>query len=188
MVGLISKFLFNNLNIRVESVVMKLVKILVFSVLSLMTGLLQAQNNRGLGGELAYNFQTSGLGVGVRYEIEYYRFTIVPQVVYYPGFNDIHEFHLGVSGHLNVWRNELLRVYALGNLSYNGWFNYEDNPIVGDSFSNWGAELGVGATTSYWKLAPFIEYRYNVKWYETNLRVGLMYYFRTGEYTCQPYH
>ena len=111
----------------------------------------------------------------------------MPQLVYYPGFNDIHEFNIGVSGHLNVWRNDWLRTYGLGNLSFNGWVNHEDNPTVSEGFANWGAELGAGVTTN-WKWAPFMEYRYNFKWYETNLRIGLMYYFRTGDYSCQPYH
>ena len=100
---------------------MNLIKILVLSLFLAHTGTTaEAQNNRGFGGELAYNFQSEGLGLGVRYEIEYYRFSISPQVVYFPGFNDVHEFYLGISGHFNLFRHGQFRGYALGNLSFNG--------------------------------------------------------------------
>jgi hypothetical protein len=44
-------------------------------------------------------------------------------------------------------------------------------------FSNWDAELG-GGLTNRACLRPFIEYRYNFKWKETNLQIGIMYFFK----------
>ncbi len=131
----------------------------------------------GVGLSAIYNPQTESFAAGLRAEIPKEKYSIVPQVAYYPAFNKITEFYGGVSVHLNVLDLKKLTFYAIGNASYNGWLNYSSSSIEGGSMSNWGAEAGGGLTTKGC-FRPFLEYRYNAKWQETNARFGLIYFFK----------
>jgi hypothetical protein len=62
-------------------------------------------------------------------------------------------------------------------VSYNRWSNYSSKPQLKAKPNNWDAEFGVGWTTRRC-IRPFIEYRYNIKWRETNLGIGIIYTFR----------
>lgn len=134
-----------------------------------------------------YNFQTESIGFGIRGELAYDRFSIVPQFNYFPSFNKIHEYYFGVSGHYNLINASSWKFYGIANLGYNRWINNEDAPDGNGKKSNVAFELGGGVATNG-ILNPFIEYRYNVKWRETMLHVGLMYYFGGGSsFICQTY-
>ena len=127
----------------------------------------------GLGVSAIVNPQTESFGFGFRAEIPANRLSIVPQIAYYPGFGKITEFYGGLSLHFDMFNlGKNWTVYAIGHGAYNHWMNPKD----GNQPSNWDAEAGLGLKTTKC-LRPFIEYRYNFKWYETNLRIGLMYFF-----------
>jgi len=141
-----------------------------------------------VGGAGIFNFQTESIGFGIRGEVAFDRFSIAPQFNYFPGFNKINEYYLGVSGHYNLVNASTWKLYAIANLGYNRWINNSSAPIGEGQKSNVAFELGGGAATNG-ILNPFIEYRYNVKWRETMLHVGLLYYLGGGQggYSCQTY-
>jgi hypothetical protein len=135
---------------------------------------------KGIGGSAIYNFQTKSFGLDLRAEMPLKSIhfldglKIVPQITYFPSFNKITEFYIGSSVHLGVYTINKWAFYTLANISYNGWINYKDSNMSDAKFSNLGLEGGIGVTTKAC-LRPFAEIRYNVKWKEANLRVGLIY-------------
>jgi hypothetical protein len=136
--------------------------------------------NKGIGVCAIYNFQTESVGAGLRAEIPVKKLIIVPQIAYYPSFNKIHEFYAGLSWHLDIASYGNTTLYTIINGAFNGWINYEGSTKKNAKFSNWAAEGGIGIKKGKcWK--PFIELRYNVKWKEANLRLGLMYYFNCNK-------
>jgi hypothetical protein len=134
----------------------------------------------GMGLSVMYNFQTESFGTSIRGEFIRNQISIVPQITYYPSFNKITELYLGASLHVNVVSYGNLTMYAIANGSYNGWINYENSVMDNAKFSNWGAEAGIGIKKGKC-LRPFMELRYNVKWKEANLRLGLMYFFNCSK-------
>lgn len=136
---------------------------------------LQAQS-AALGGEAIYNIQTSSYGAGLRVELPYKYFSIVPQVSYYPAFNKVTEFYAGASLHLNVIKTKRWTGYGILHGGYNGWINYQNSAVKNAKFSNWDAEAGAGVKLNRC-LYPFLECRYNAKWRETNVRLGIAYTF-----------
>jgi hypothetical protein len=153
----------------------KSLKIIVYIALITISSNLYSQNF-GIGACAIYNFQTESFGAGLRAEIPVKKLIVVPQISYYPGFNQIQEYYAGVSLHFNIVSYGNLTFYTLINGAYNGWINYESSSLSTAKYSNWAAEGGIGIKKGKcWK--PFMELRYNVKWKEANLRIGLMYFF-----------
>ncbi len=140
-----------------------------------------AQQNLA-GGSLVYNLHTRSLGLGVRAEIPLEKvdllegISIVPQLTYYPPFNPVHEFYLGSSVHLGVYSIDRWLFYTLANVSYNGWINNDDTQYREGKFSNLGIEAGIGVSAEIKKcFHPFFECRYNFKWNDLSLGLGLLY-------------
>ncbi len=132
----------------------------------------------GLGVSAIYNLQTESFGAGLRVNLKPSNlFRIVPQVAYYPSFNKIHEFYAGLGLEINVFKVKKYNFYLLGNVAYNGWLNHEASQMKKAKYGNIALEGGGGIAknTGCWR--PFIEYRYNGWWMETNLRLGIMYVF-----------
>ena len=155
-------------------------KILLLVPLGISTTVF-SQNNR-MGGSVVYNLHTKGLGLGIRGEIPINRISllngisIVPQLTYFPSYNPIHEFYLGSGVHLGVYSIERWSFYALTNISYNGWINNDDAEYREGKFSNLGIEAGLGVSRKVKKcLHPFFEFRYNFRWNEITMGLGLMY-------------
>ncbi len=153
-----------------------------------MLGTISKAQTVGLGASGIYNLQTSSVGFGVRIPIYGQgRLNYVPQVAYYPGFNQVHEFYLGFGLEYNVGLTRNIRAYALGNAAINGWINYANSPLQNAGFANWGLEAGAGIAGKGC-IQPFAEWRYNVRWQEANLRVGISYIFGCGGgFTCPSY-
>lgn len=152
-----------------------ILKTIVIATLIMFSSYLFSQN-KGIGLCAIYNFQTESIGIGLRGEVPVKKLIIVPQIAYYPAFNKITEFYAGVSWHLDIASYGNLTMYTILNGAFNGWINYENSTMSNAKFSNWAAEGGIGFKKGKcWK--PFIELRYNVKWKEANLRLGIMYYF-----------
>ena len=121
-----------------------------------------------------YNFQTSSIGVGARFEMPLRYFSVVPQVSYFPAFNKVSEFYAGASLHANILKMKKWTTYGILHGAYNGWLNYSSSPMKDAKFTNWDAEVGAGIKTNGC-LFPVMEYRYNFKWKEATLRVGVAY-------------
>jgi hypothetical protein len=136
--------------------------------------------NFGAGGAALYNFQSEGLGAGVR--VNFFpnkRLSIVPQYSrYFMGLSDVQvkEWTIGLSVELKVLHLNKFNFYVLGHAGYNNWQNPEESAIQNPSANNLNGELGIGITTNTC-LRPFIEYRYNFKFYETHLQLGFLYVF-----------
>ncbi len=154
---------------------LSLKKNILVLLICLITATTYSQNF-GIGASAIYNFQTESFGAGIRAEFPVNRFSIVPQVAFYPGFNKINEYYAGVGIHCNLFSTKKFTFYALLGGAYNGWINYKDSPINDAKYSNWDLEGGLGIKTNRC-LHPFLEYRYNLHWKETNLQLGLMYFF-----------
>lgn len=135
-----------------------------------------------IGGGAIYNFQTRSFGIDVRTEYPLRQIDllegiiIAPQVSYFPWFNNVHEFYMGSSIHLGVYSYKKWTAYGLANLSYNGWINHKESAASNAKFSNVGFDLGGGITKNACT-RPFLEYRYNFKWREGNIRIGVVHTF-----------
>lgn len=152
---------------------MKKLFIIIFFLLNLEVNNAQTF---GLGASAIYNFQTESFAGGIRAEFPMSSFSIVPQISYYPHFNKIHEYYLGIALHQNLFHVKSLTFYVLLHGGYNGWINYDVSALTNANYSNWDFEGGIGVKTNRC-FRPFLEYRYNLKWKETNLQFGFMYFF-----------
>jgi len=131
--------------------------------------------NIGVGGDLMYNFQTESAGGGLRVNIfPNRRLSFVPEFSYYPGFDLVNEYYLGLALEYKFYRISNFNFYAIGHGGYDDWVNWADSPLKGAQQNNWDLEGGIGVTTNKC-LRPFMEYRYNVRFRETHLRIGLLY-------------
>lgn len=141
---------------------------------------------QGIGGGIIYNLPTNNLGFDVRYEYPKRQFVISPQASYFPGIGPIQEFNVGVAGHYIPFSFGKALPYVLAFGGYNGWISYGSSPQPDAKFSNWVVETGIGLTTRTCN-RPFIEWRYSVKWGESNVRIGFIYTFNCGGHICQTY-
>jgi hypothetical protein len=133
--------------------------------------------NIGIGADVMYNFQTESFGAGARVSIfPYNRLSIVPQVAYYfPfSFNKVNELNLGLALEYKFIYRERFHIYAIAHGAYNRWLNYAESPMTTAKPTNLNLEGGLGISTNG-RLRPFLEYRYNIRFLETHLRVGVLY-------------
>lgn len=135
----------------------------------------------GVGASAMYNFQSEGFGVGAR--VNFYpnnRFSFVPQASYYSlfSFSDVRvtEYNVGLSVEYKVIQGNRFNSYLLGHAAFNHWLNSDESPLEDAQPINWNLEGGIGIATNSC-LRPFLEYRYNIKFQETHLRLGLLYIF-----------
>jgi len=139
------------------------------------TPFLGRTQNVGIGGDVMYNFQTESIGAGARVSIfPNEKLSFVPQISYYFPFNKIHEYYFGLGVEYKFIRRNKFNIYAIGHGAYDSWLNYESSKMKGAKKNNWDFEGGVGISTNKC-LRPFLEYRYNVRFRETHLRLGLLY-------------
>ncbi|MCX7954087.1 MAG: hypothetical protein N3A01_02730 [Bacteroidales bacterium] len=134
-----------------------------------------AQNN-AIGIAAVFNPQTESFGANFRFSYKINSLCIVPQVTYYPSFNKIHEYYIGISFQRDMVFYKTLTLYVVIHGGYNGWINYKNSAVKNAKYSNWNLEGGTGLKTTHC-IFPFIEYRYNIKWKETNFNLGFMYKF-----------
>jgi hypothetical protein len=143
----------------------------------LLMPLLSNSQNIGIGADAMYNFQTESFGAGAR--VNFFpnnRLSFVPQFSYYFAFNKINEYFIGLGLEYKFIRRDRINFYAILHGGYNDWINYEASPLKGAQPNNWDLEGGIGVSTNTC-LRPFLEYRYNVKFLETHLRLGILYIF-----------
>jgi len=150
----------------------------LFILLLITSPFLLSAQNIGVGGSAMYNFQSEGLGLGARASIfPNEKLSFVPQFSYYNIFlGTVREMTFGLGIEYKLFRAKTLTYYIMAHGGYNHWMNAEESPLENAQTANWNGEAGIGITTNRC-LRPFLEYRYNVKFQETHLRLGLLYIF-----------
>jgi len=133
--------------------------------------------NIGAGADVMYNFQSEGFGAGARVSIfPNRRLSYVPQFSYYFPFNKVNEYYAGLALEYKIIMRKKFNLYAIVHGAYDSWINYKDSPLKDAKKNNWDLEGGGGISGTKC-LRPFLEYRYNVKFRETHLRLGILYIF-----------
>ena len=130
----------------------------------------------GTGVSALYNFQSESFGAGAR--INFFpnnTISYVPQFSYY-FIGPVSEYTIGLSIEYKVIKLNTFNFYLLGHVGYNNWQNAAASGLEGATSTNWNFEGGIGVTTNLC-LRPFLEYRYNIKFQETHLQLGLLYIF-----------
>lgn len=134
----------------------------------------------GAGGSAMWNFQTESMGLGAR--VNFFpnnTISYVPQFTWYGLIGPISEWTVGLSIEAKMIRGNTFNWYLMAHGGYNNWGNAGSSVLENASTTNWNLEGGAGVTTN-WCLRPFLEYRYNIKFQETHLRLGLLYIFGCG--------
>jgi hypothetical protein len=131
----------------------------------------------GYGAGIIYNFATEGFGAELRVKIPIRnRLSIVPEISYFPGFNDYHEGFAGAAFHYEIFTIRSYNLYLLAGGYYNDWFNADDFAPGQKMQNNFSPQAGGGLVRNYGCIRPFIENRYDFKWKENNLRIGIYWY------------
>lgn len=134
----------------------------------------------GIGGAGIYDFQTEGFGADLRADFHVLEnVSIVPEVSYYFSFNPIHELYAGLSIHYLFPVFKSWSPYVSLSALYNNWINANEYSNGLRKADNFTPEVGGGIVRSRGCLRPFVENRYDTKWKESNLRVGVLFYFNS---------
>jgi len=173
---------------------MKKIKIQFILLLPLLLAIgntAYSQDKFGIGVSAIYNFQTESFGAGLRVEVGLLRrLSIVPQVMYFPAANKVHEIFGTVNLHYTVFYLRKFKGYVIAGGSANYWIDYAESTWERAKPFNVIAEVGGGIAYGVKKFRPFIEYRYNPVWLEGSIHVGLMYYpeiRKRNKETCPAY-
>ena len=139
-----------------------------------------SQNHKGIGASTMYNKQTESFGFELRGSIPIKkRFSLNQEIIYYPTFNKVSELIIGLGLKYNFYNPKYNKkiVYVLTSVAYNAWLNYNSSYMLDAAYHNWNLEFGGGFALKYC-FSPFIEYRYNIRWQEATIRMGVTYYFK----------
>lgn len=152
---------------------MKYIIIIFFVMMSVA---MKAQNI-GAGVSAIYNFQSESFGAGIRGSVfPTKRLSFSPQFSYFFPFNKVTEYTLGLAVEYKAIYRPKFHIYGLLHGGYNKWINYKQSAMKDAKPTNFNFEAGVGISTNKC-LRPFLEYRYNVRFLETHLNLGLLYIF-----------
>ena len=131
----------------------------------------------GFGGSIIYNFQAEGFGADLRAKVPVYRkLFIVPEVSYYPSFNEYHEYYAGAAAHYEIIQLKKFVFYLAAGAYFNNWINADDFAPGRKLQFNFSPQLGGGIVKRNGCLRPFLENRYDFKWKEDNIRIGILIY------------
>lgn len=161
----------------------RLVSIFLLLLISSLTA--KSQLNPFYGLEASYNLPLSGVGIGLRSELHLTpRVSVVPNVSYFPDFNDVHELLAGanlqysflvlprVNGPL---KTELIRfrTYGFAGGYYNRWLNYA--PTSSNlKETNFIPTVGIGVSNGSIAYRTFGEFSYNALANEGTIKFGVM--------------
>ncbi len=136
------------------------------------------KQRRAIGASGIYDFQTNGFAVGVRgYLPLTNRFAISPQVNYFLPSNIVREFYAGAAFQYTFMKVKKWDVYGLAAVYYNRWQNYSNFEGKLAKLNNIAEEAGIGMMRNKGCLTPFAEGRYNFKWKEAHLQLGILFTF-----------
>lgn len=136
-----------------------------------------AQDKTGIGLSGIYNIQSTGMGAGLRVSVPTgERLFFIPQAMYFPSFNIVHEVYGGINLHYSIISRERVKGYitAGGNINY--WINSSSSGYLKAKPLNIIPEAGGGFLFGEKCFRPFIEQRYNFKWQEGSFHIGLIWY------------
>jgi hypothetical protein len=154
-------------------------KKLAFIALMLFSGVLSAQEDHwALGANLNYDFQTNGLGAGIRAYIPVRQnLAFSPQFNYFFPFDKITEYYAGGALQYDLLPKRRWTIYPLIAAYYDRWINSSDftGPVAKPN--NFAVEAGLGIMKGYGCWRPFAEIRYDFKWTEFNAQAGLLFFF-----------
>jgi len=138
------------------------------------TGVAQPNERPLLGIGTFYNFQTTGLGVDLRASIPLNDdVALTPHFSYFPAGNKIHEYYFGTDINYHLRTYTQLRPYLFAGLYYDRWINSQNFMNKKAKKHNLVVETGIGAILDLGCFNPFIEYRYDIKWKEGALGIGV---------------
>ncbi|MDD3877826.1 MAG: hypothetical protein PHT69_14490 [Bacteroidales bacterium] len=130
----------------------------------------------GLG--VFYNFQTESIGLDIRARVPLRKHLyVVPRFSYFPAMNKVHEFYLGADVNYTFARLRKFNFYALLGASYDNWINSSERNSPKAKQHNFVVEPGCGVLWNRGCLNPFLEYRYDTKWLEGSLGLGVLFNF-----------
>jgi hypothetical protein len=130
----------------------------------------------GIGG--VYNFKTEGTAPAVRLTFPLLgRIYASPRFAYFPSFNKVHEYYAGIDIQSHFYLSETLIPYIFAGACYNNWINSNkfNNKLA--QKNNIVAEGGLGLIFSLGCINPFAEYRYDAKWEEGSVEIGILLRF-----------
>jgi hypothetical protein len=155
-----------------------LIAIISLSFSTAIAGSKKTWKGVGVGGALIYNFQTKSWGMDIRANFKpMKKLRFVPQFTYFPSFNKIHEYYLGLGLEYSLGYIQNYNLYLLGHGGYNAWVNYDESRLKEAQYSNWVGEIGLGLSKPIKCWRPFVEFRYNFKWKESSFHLGVLYVF-----------
>jgi hypothetical protein len=150
---------------------------------------LSAQDKVAFGVSGTYNFPFSLVGIGLRAQIPFSeKIQAVPQIKYYPTFNQFHEVYGGLSLHYSLlspfqyaggrvrFEPTKPNFYLTAGFEYNRWFNYAPNENKKSKKDNILPEVGAGISVGSNAVRVFFEAKYNVLWDESYGEFGLLIY------------
>ncbi|MEP7171555.1 MAG: hypothetical protein ABI855_19445, partial [Bacteroidota bacterium] len=116
-------------------------------------------------------------GAGLRVKIPIRnRLSAVPEISYFPSFNRYHELYAGVALHYEILTIRSYNLYLAAGGYYNNWINAEAYAPGLKKKNNFAPEAGGGLVRNRGCWRPFIEDRYDFKWKENTLRIGIYWY------------
>jgi hypothetical protein len=97
------------------------------------------------GGSALYNFQTESIGFGVHFTKDFNKFSISPNVLYFPknNFNKINEALIGIDFKYNYYKYKKIKSYAIIGFAYNAWISYNESYLLGAKYNNLNTDLGI---------------------------------------------
>lgn len=158
----------------------KLITVLFFFLF--LSDITSAQHRRirqpwGYGAAVIYNFQAESFGADVRVRIPVTgKLYAVPEISYYPSFNRYHDLFAGGALQYDLFSVKSYAFYPLAGVYYHNWMNAEEYAPGQHKTHNLSPQAGAGLVRNRGCWRPFIEDRYDFKWKEDNLRIGIYYY------------
>lgn len=132
----------------------------------------------GVGGALILNTAITEPGIGFRSHMHFNDyFFLAPQISYFPGLANVHELFAGASINVKLWPSNNWSFYPTAAAFYNLYINYTSSASSKAALHNFNFEGGAGITKNFGCYRPYLEYRVNSKWVESNFRAGLIFYF-----------
>jgi len=160
---------------KISQLILILISVCSFSQNS--EGQRREKGEIGYGASIAYDFMTEGFGAGLRARIPITgQLYLVPEFDYFPAFNEYHEFYAGGALQYDLFRLGSYNFYLLGAGYYNNWINADDFAPGQKKQDNFAPEGGAGLVRNKGCIRPFIENRYDFKWEENHLHIGLYWY------------
>lgn len=132
----------------------------------------------GFGPGIVYNLPVNSLAGELRAKIPVWnRFFAVPEVSYFMPFSPIHEFYAGAALHYeSPFTLGKFTPYLAAGLYYNNWINVAEYRSSTNDRNNMAPEAGGGLVLSRGCIRPYLEGRYDMRWKEGTIRLGILFY------------